>query len=65
MKSLIELLRELKLATLDGTNQEYINNLAIELVNRLYTSNSKKTYQEMLRQYGYKEINKNKKLTKI
>lgn len=64
MKTLIELLNELKLATLESDNQEYINSLAIKIVNRLYTSNSKKTYDEMLRQYGYKEIKKEKKLTK-
>lgn len=59
MKTLIELLQELKIATLEGENQEYINILAIQIVNRLYVPNSKKTYDEMLHQYGYVEI-KNK-----
>lgn len=59
MKTLIELLNELKLATLTGEDQDYINYLAIEIVNRLYVPNSKRTYEEMLHQYGYVEI-KNK-----
>lgn len=56
MKTLIELLQELKLATLVGEDQAYINYLAVEVVNRLYVPNSKKTYEEMLNQYGYKEL---------
>ena len=64
MKTLIELLQELKLATLVGEDQEYINYLAVEIVNRLYVPNSKRTYEQMLNQYGYKDIPKEKKLTK-
>ena len=64
MKSLVELLNELKLATLESDNQEYINILAIQIVNRLYTANSKKTYDEMLHQYGYKDLKKTKRKIK-
>ena len=64
MKTLIELLNELKMATLVGEEQDYINYLAVEIVNRLYVPNSKRTYEQMLNQYGYKEIKKDKKLTK-
>lgn len=64
MKTLIELMQELRMATLVNEDQEYINYLAVEIVNRLYVPNSKRTYEQMLNQYGYKDIPKEKKLTK-
>jgi hypothetical protein len=53
----IELLNKLKIESLKGDNQELINKLAVELANRIYISNKKQTYKDLLDQLGYKEIN--------
>lgn len=53
----IELLNKLKLESLKGDNQELINELAVELANRIYIPNKKQTYKDLLDQLGYKEIN--------
>lgn len=56
--TIIELLNKLKLESLKGDNQELINELAVELANRIYVSDeSKQSYTDLLDQLGYKEIN--------
>lgn len=41
-------------------NQELVNELALEVVRRIYVPNSKKTKEELLAEFGYKEIEKSK-----
>lgn len=53
----IELLNKLKIESLKGDNQELINELAVELANRIYIPNKNQTYKDLLDQLGYKEIN--------
>lgn len=53
----IELLNKLKIESLKGDNQELINELAVELANRIYIPNKNQSYKDLLDQLGYKEIN--------
>ncbi len=60
MYSLSELMRQLKLETLKGENQERINFLAIEIASRIYIPNDRQTYEDLLNQLGYQDIKKKK-----
>ena len=42
-------------------NQELVNELALEIKKRLYVPNKKITEEQMLKEFGYKEIEKSKK----
>ena len=42
-------------------NQELVNEIALEIKNRLYVPNKKITEEQMLKEFGYKEIEKSKK----
>lgn len=53
----IELLNKLKIESLKGDNQELINELAVELANRIYIPNKNQSYEDLLDELGYKEIN--------
>ena len=56
---LIPLLNQLKLETLKGDNQELINEMAIEIANRMYVDGiTKQTYDELLDTLGYKDEKK-------
>lgn len=41
-------------------NQELVNELALEIKKRLYVPNKKITEEQMLKEFGYKEIKKSK-----
>ena len=41
-------------------NQELVNELALEINKRLYVPNKKITEEQMLKEFGYKEIEKQK-----
>ena len=41
-------------------NQELVNELALEIKKRLYVPNKKITEEQMLKEFGYKEIKKEK-----
>ena len=41
-------------------NQELVNELALEIKKRLYVPNKKITEEQMLKEFGYKEIEKSK-----
>ena len=41
-------------------NQELVNELALELARRMYVPNPKKTKEDFLAEFGYKEIEKPK-----
>lgn len=56
--TMIELLNKLKIETIKGDNQELINQYAIELANRIYVPNKNQSYEDLLNELGYKEINK-------
>ena len=45
-------------------NQELVNELALEVVRRIYVPNPKKTKEELLAEFGYKEIEKPKEKRK-
>ena len=45
-------------------NQELVNELAIEIKKRLYVPNKKITEEQMLKEFGYKEIEKPKEKRK-
>jgi|GEM_PF-3687618 len=45
-------------------NQELVNELALEVVRRIYVPNPKKTKEELLAEFGYKEIKKEKQKEK-
>ena len=64
MLSLIELMRQLKLETLKGDDQERINILAVEIANRMYFPNSQQSYDDLLNQLGYQDTKSKKKIKK-
>lgn len=41
-------------------NQELVNEIALEVVRRIYVPNPNKTKEEFLAEFGYKEIKKEK-----
>ena len=41
-------------------NQELVNEIALEIKKRLYVPNKKITEEQMLKEFGYKEIEKSK-----
>ena len=45
-------------------NQELVNELALEIKKRLYVPNKKITEEQMLKEFGYKEIEKPKEKRK-
>lgn len=45
-------------------NQELVNEIALEIKNRLYVPNKKITEEEFLAEFGYKEIEKSKEKRK-
>lgn len=45
-------------------NQELVNELALEIKKRLYVPNKKITEEQMLKEFGYKEIEKSKEKIK-
>lgn len=45
-------------------NQELVNELALEIKKRLYVPNKKITEEQMLKEFGYKEIKKPKEKRK-
>ena len=51
--TLIELLELLKIATETNADQSVINNLAYELVCRIYIPFSDMSFDDMLLEYGY------------
>lgn len=56
---LIPLLNQLKLEVLKGDDQELINEMAIEIANRMYVDGiTKQTYEELLDTLGYKDEKK-------
>ncbi len=56
---LIPLLNQLKLEVLKGDDQKLINEMAIEIANRMYVDGiTKQTYEELLDTLGYKDEKK-------
>lgn len=45
-------------------NQELVNEIALEIKKRLYVPNKKITEEQMLKEFGYKEIEKSKEKIK-